>query len=323
MVMSWTARVLFGVLGLACAGSVRADDYPNHPVRIVVPYATGGGVDIAARLLAQQLTEQLKQTFIVEDKPGATGVLGSQVVGSAKPDGHTLLYAATAEAIIPFLPGGASFDVERELTPITLVVSTPFVMVVNPNIPVSNPRELAQYVKQHPDAFRWGLGGLGSPDHLAIELFDQQAGINPVTVPYQGGGPAIIATLSGEVGGIMDPPSLVKSYVDSGQLKGLGIGSSRRSEVMPEMPTIASFGFSGYEASTWYGLWGPRGMSQELADKIQRYVLTALTTPAFKEKMLATALALQGSKPDEFAAFFHAEIAKYGRLIKDRDLHFK
>jgi tripartite-type tricarboxylate transporter receptor subunit TctC len=300
-----------------------AQVYPDHPVRIIVPYAAGGGVDIAARLLTQQLTEQLRQTFLVEDRPGGTGVVGSQVVAGARPDGYTLLYAATAEAIIPSLAGGVSFDVERELTPITLVVSTPFVMVINPKIPANTPSELVAYIKQHPDGFRWGLGGLGSPDHMAIAQFDQQAGIHPLTVPYQGGGPAIVATLSGEVDGIMDPPSLVKSYVASGQLRGLGISSAAASPVMPEMPPIAGAGYPGYQSATWYGLWGPKAMPKQLALAIRQFVVAAMAAPAFRDRLLATALVPEGSDPDAFAAYFKTEIEKYRRLIKDSNIQIR
>ena len=312
------------LLGLAALVMLRpglaAAEYPDRPVRIIVPYAAGGGVDIAARLLAQQLTEQFKQPFLVEARPGGTGTVGSQVVASAKPDGYTLLYAATAEVIIPFLPGGLSFDVERELTPITLAVSTPFVLVVNPKIPAKTPRELIDYIKQHPDDFRWGLGGVGSPDNLAIALFDLQAGIHPVTVPYQGGGPAILATISGEVGGIMDPPSLVKAYVTSGQLRGLGVTSAKTSPVMPDLPPIASFGLPGYEAATWYGIWGPKGMPGALSRDIQQKVSAALAAPVFRDKLASMALVPESVDPDGFAAYVKSEIAKYGRLIKDSNL---
>lgn len=297
-----------------------AEPFPSHPIRMVVPYPAGGGVDIAARLLAQQLSVQLGQNVLVDNRPGATGMIGSQVVAAAKPDGTTLLYAATAEAVIPFLKGGQSFDVQRELTPVTLATSTPFVLTVSPSLPVADPKELVAYAKQHPDALRWGLFGVGSPDHLAIEVFNLLAGIQPLEAPYQGGGPAIRATLSGEVTAVMGPPSLVKSYIEAGQLKGLGIGSLERSPVMPDMPTIASFGFPGYESTTWYGIWGPKGLPPELAHHIRDLVVTAQSVPAMRERMLAAALVPQGTAPEDFTAYFAAEIAKIGQLIKERGL---
>lgn len=311
-------------LALFCAISpdiAHADIYPNRTITMVVPYAAGGGVDISARLVAQQMAKNLNQPIIIDNRAGASGMIGSKFVADAKPDGYTVLYASAAQALAPFLLPDVPLDVEHDLTPITLVAPLPYIMVVNPKIPAKDPKELVAWIKEHPSEFRWGLGGLGSPDHLGIEQFDRTAGIKPVLVPYKGTGPSVVAALSNEVGGLIAPPAAVRSYIESGQLRALGAASVKPLSFMPNLPTIASFGYPGFEVSAWYGMWGPRHLPRDLAGQIREAVVKALADPSVRAKLIETGNEPLGSTPDEFAAYFKSQLELYGPLIKALDLH--
>ena len=321
--MSRAARIatILAIFSPCLTGAALAEDYPVRQVKLVVPYDAGGGVDLSARYLAQQLSDQLKQSFIVENRPGVSGISGSQYVADAKADGYTLLYAGDAQAIAPFLLPNLTIDMERDLSPIAMVAYSPFLLVANPKIPATNLRDLVAYVKQHPSEFRWGTAGIGSPDHLALERFDKLAGINPDRIPYKGSAPSNVATLSGEVSAKMAPAASLKSYVDSGQLRGLGVTSLQRIEIMPDMPTFAEQGFTGFEASTWYAIWGPKGMPPALAEQIRAEVAKAFATPELRQKINTAGLTISVSKsPAEFGAFFKSELARNGALIKQLNI---
>lgn len=313
---------LVALAGLSTALAASADSYPSHTVNIVVPVAAGGGVDLSSRLLAQQLSTMFSQQFIVENKTGASGLIGSQFVADAKPDGHTLLYAASAEAIFPFLLPNLTFDVAHDLTPITQVAYTPNVIVVNPKVPATNAKELVAWIKQHPTEFRWGVGIIGGPDHLCTEEFDQVAGIKPLVVPYSGSAPALNAVLGGEVSGMQVPISTAKINSDSGKLRAIALTSAETSEFLPGISTIASAGYPGFDCGAWYGLWGPRNMPKATIAEVHQAVLKALAQPALQAKLKTNALLPTGSKePEDFAAFFNAELKKNGALIKELNIH--
>lgn len=313
--------LVFLLLELAAAQSSIAQKYPARAVRLIVNSSPGGGTDVAARFLAEQLSLDFKQNFVVENKPGASGMVGASAVAPLRPDGYTLLFASATIAIAPFLLSDLPVDVTRDLTPITLVAASPTVVAVNARIPASNPKELAAWIKQHPNEFRWGTSGIGTPDHLGIELFDKMAGISPMIVPYNGTGPSVAALLAGDIGGILAVSPSVKGLVDTGQLKNLGVTSAEPVDGLPGVPTIASLGFPGFESTVWFGIFGPANMPPDLAREIQQTIQKGLVAPAFIEKLRTSGLAVRISKdPADFAAYFRSEIKKYQSLVVERGI---
>jgi tripartite-type tricarboxylate transporter receptor subunit TctC len=305
-------------LGFMVAQSVPAlADYPDRTVRVVVTVQAGGTADATARYLAKQLSAQLKQPYVVENKPGISGIVAVEDVSNAKADGYTLLYAADVLAIAPSSIPNLSINVERDLTPITLVGAAPFVFVVNPRIPVKTPTELVAYIKSHPGGFRWGIGGVGTAGQLAIARFSKLAGINALQVPYKGNAPATLATLSGEVDGSVALYTTVKPLIDSGNLVVLGVASAEPVNGMPGVPTIASFGFPGYEALSWFGVWGPKNMPPELAAQVRNQVANALATPELKNEFARAGFAVTVSdNPAAFAAYFKSELSKDKMILQ-------
>lgn len=310
------------IMGGISAAAAQAKDYPERTVNIVVPVPTGGGIDLTARILAQQLSTQLKQTYIVENKPGAGTLLGSKYVSDAKPDGYTLLYSASNAVIVPFMMPDFAINMETDLTPIAMVAYSPMVMAVNPKYPIKDPKELVAFVKAHPNDFRWGYSQPGSADHLVIEQFDRKAGINPLRVPYKGSGPDITAAISDEVSGILLATGAITSAITSGQLRAIAIAGPDMIEDFPGIQILTKYGFPGFEEpAIWYALWGPKNMPKELVDQVHQQVVAALSNPAVKEKFEKAGITLKVSKtPSEFTDFYKSELRKYGPLVKELNL---
>ena len=322
--MLLTARLLgLGALLVLChLPQAIAQDWPRQTVTFVVPYEPGGGNDAGTRFLAEKLGQQLKQTFVVVNRAGMSGISGSQYVSDMKPDGYTLLEAADTETSAPFILPNVTFDLERDLTPISKIGSTPFVWTINPKAPANNPKELLDFIKQHPTQFRWGVGGIGTPGDLAIEKINRAAGINPMKVPYKGNGPAVIALLSGEVDGMLASPPAVQSLVEAGKLKTVAVVSLKPLESFPGVPTLASFGFPGLEAGSWFGIWGPKGMPQELVMRIQTAIANAMADPDLQKKFAGAGIFVDVSKsPSEFAAYIRSNLESNRTLIRELKLN--
>ncbi len=321
--MAISARALAFCFGGLLLQSVPAfaEEYPSRAVRVVTTVEPGGMADASARYLAKQLSTTLKQPYVVENRPGISGIAAAERVSNAKPDGYTLLYAADVMAIAPSMLPNLSIDVQKDLTPITLVGVAPFVFVVNPKIPVKTPTELVAYIKQNPGGFRWGIGGLGTAGQLAIERFSNAAGITAPEVPYKGNAPAAVAAMSGEVDGIAALSVAVNPLIDSGKLTGLGVASAEKVDSSPGMPTIASFGFPGYEALTWFAVWGPKDMPPELAMQVRNQVAEAVNAPDLKEEFARTGLMVSVSdSPAAFAAYFKSELERNSAILKRLNL---
>lgn len=307
--------ILVAAFALMPMSAAVAETYPTRTVQIIEPTPPGGGADLVARLLAQFLSDQSNGHFVVVNKPGAGGLVGAREVADAKPDGYTLLLAASAMTMAPYLTPTMTIDVEHDLSPITEVASGPFVMVVNPSIPVKNPRELVAYAKAHPNTFRWG-GTLGSPDLFSVAQFDNAAGIKPLIVPFNGDGPARVSLLGGELSAMIIVPTLVKGDVQAGKLRALAVTTSSTIDFMPGIPTVASFGYPGFESTLWYGLWGPKGMSSALATRIHDVVSKVIADPGFQAKLHVNGLTAVDSKsPQAFAVYVHSEVKKNLAII--------
>jgi tripartite-type tricarboxylate transporter receptor subunit TctC len=322
MLKCTAAAASLALCGLLLIGTAHATDYPAGPVHIVVPYAPGGGVDLIARVIAQQLSNDLKQSAIVENKPGASGIVGSQYVAAAKPDGLTLLYASgVTQATATFILANTNFDLLRDLTPITETVNGPEIVVVNPKVPVKTFGDLVTYIKEKTDTFRWGMGGAGTLEHLSITALDKRLGVSPVVASFNGVAPVITATMSGELTATLVPLAGVKSHIESGTLRALAVASAERMEQMPDLPTIASFGFPGFEAANWQGIWGPKQMPEDLVRTIQASVAKALAVPAVKESIAKSGFAVSPTKdPTVFAAYVKSQVENYGPMITDLGL---
>ena len=297
-----------------------AQTYPSQPVKVVVTTAAGGGVDALARMTTQELSTLLKQPFIVENRADSAGIIGAQYVAGQKPDGYTLMFNASTMVITPFLVPNMPFDSEKDFTPITEVAKSPFVLAVHPSVAANTLQELIQYGKKNPGALSFGVAALGTPDHIAAELFSQQAGIETLVVPFKGGGPALTAILSGTVQAVLFPPILISSQIKAGKLKALAITSAEPSDAMPGVPTASASGMPGYEVASWYGFWGPKATDPAAVQTIYATTAKILGTREFREKLVGRGLIGVGSTPAEFAAFNKKEMARYGTLIKERNL---
>lgn len=311
-----TGFITAAALALAAfAIPASAQTYPAKTVRLLVPYAPGGGTDILARLFAQKLTEAWGQIVVVENRPGADGVIGSEVVKVAQPDGYSLMLVVAAHVINPFVKANIPFDVVKDFTPVTLVAASPWVVVVNPAVPANNIRELIALAKAQPGKLSFGSSEPSS--RLAGEQFKQQAGVNLLHVPYKGGSQIMSDLLGGHIQVGFTSVLTVLQHYKSGKLRVLGVGGKTRSPSMPDIPTVIESGLPGYETSAWYGLYGPAGMPAEIAQKIQREFARIVKLPDVADRLVQLGAIAVPNTPEEFAAFTRSEYAKFGKLVKD------
>ena len=306
------------VAGLALSlllPGAHAQTYPSKPVRLMVPYAPGGGTDILARLFAQKLTEAWGQSVVVENRPGADGVIGSEVIMGAPPDGHHLMLVVAAHVINPFVKTKVPFDVIKDFAPVTLVAASPWVVVVNPSVPANNIRELIALAKAQPGKLSFGSSEPSS--RLAGEQFKVQAGVNLLHVPYKGGSQIMVDLLGGHIQVGFTSVLTVLQHYKSGKLRVLGVGSKARSPSMPDIPTVVEGGLPGYETSAWYGMYAPPGTPPDVLNKIQREIARIVRLPDVNERLVQLGAVPVANTPEEFLAFTKAEHAKYGKLVKD------
>ncbi len=299
------------------AGAVAAQSavYPLKPVRIVVPSSPGGGTDILARVLAQKLTESLGQQFVVENRPGAGQVIGIEAVARSSPDGYTLLMAASAIVINEVMYAKPPYDTLRDFAPVTQVASLPNILVVHPALPVKSVRELIALAKTRPGQLNYSSAGSGTSPHLSMELFRIMAGIALTHVPYKGTGPATVDLVAGQVQLSMPNVLTALPQIKGGKLRALGVTSARRATGLADVPAIGET-LPGYEAIQWYGLLAPAGTGRESVGKLQSEIARILMLPEVKERLAADGADAVGSRPDEFAAYVRAELAKWGKVVR-------
>ena len=290
--------------------------YPSKPVRIVVGFTPGGGTDIIARLVAQKLTERWGQSVLVDNRPGASGNIGADFVAKSASDGYTLLMAFSSHASNAALYTKLPFDIDRDFASISLVGSAPMVVVAHPALPARTLGELIAYAKAHPGAIKFGSSGIGTPVHLAGELMMQLTGIQMVHVPYKGIAPAMTAILGGDIQITYAAVLSGLQHFRSGRLKALAVASRGRYPALPEVPTAAESGLSGYEIDFWYALLGPGGMPAPLVERIQRDVAAVLGTPDMKEGLLAQGCIAVGGKPKELTALIRQEYGLWSKVVK-------
>ncbi|HEX4328234.1 MAG TPA: tripartite tricarboxylate transporter substrate binding protein, partial [Burkholderiales bacterium] len=304
---------------LAAAAQAQAPAWPARAVRIVVPSSPGGGTDILARLMAQKLSESLGQSFVVDNRPGAGQVLGSDIVAHAAPDGYTLLMAASAIVLGQVTSKKSPYDVARDFAPITLVADLSNVLVVHPSVPANSVAELIAYAKAHP-GMNYSSAGSGTSPHLSMELFRSMAGITLTHVPYKGTGPATMDLVAGQVQLSMPNILTALPHVKSGKLRALGVTGKRRTSSMPTVPPIGEAGLPGYEALQWYGLLAPAGTPPAIIASVQAQVAKSLVLPEVRERLATDGADAVGSKPEEFAAYIKTELDKWGKLVKTANI---
>ncbi len=299
-----------------CVPGFALAQYPARPVRFVVPYPAGGPLDTVARLLGAKVAESTKQPVVVDNKPGAGGNIGADIVAKSPPDGYTILMGAVAtHAINPTLYAAIPYDPVRDFAPVTQVASTPNVLVVNPSVPATNVREFIAYAKANPGKLNFGSGSTGSAGHLAGELFKSMAGVEMTHVPYKGAAPAMQDLMGGQIQLMFDNLASSLGQVKAGRVRALAVTTAKRSALAPDLPAIAESGLD-FDISTWFGVFAPAGTPKEALDRLHTQFTRALAAPDVREKMLALGAEPVGNKPEEFAAYIRAERDKYARVIK-------
>jgi tripartite-type tricarboxylate transporter receptor subunit TctC len=298
--------------------------WPGKPVRLIVPYAPGGGIDVVARVLAQRLSEQTGGTFLVDNRPGAGGIVAAELVARAAPDGQTLLACATEfltnAAVRPKLP----YDPVKDFAPISQIGFVPFVLASHPAVPAKNVKELIALAKARPGQLTYGSTTLGGGPHLAGELLQSMAGIRWVHVPFKGAAPASIALMSGEIDFMFSSAAAVVGPARAGKLRAVGVTGHKRIRELPDTPTVAESGLPGYTAIGIHGLFGPAGVSPDLVRRIYAETTRALGTPEIIEKIAQSGGSeYVGSTPEEFAVFVRAEIAKWSKLVKASNIRIE
>ena len=309
-------------LAAACALALpaAAQTWPARPVRMIIPYTPGGGVDTVVRTLAQKLTEQTGSSFVVENRPGAAGVIGAELVAKAAPDGHTVLASSTEFAINPAVRAKLPYDPLKDFAHVTQLASVQFILAGHPSVPVRNVKELVALAKARPGHLTYGSSGAGGGPHLAGVLFQSMAGIKWVHVPFKGAGPAAIAVMSGEIDFSFGATIGLLPQVQAGKLRAVAVTGLKRFAELPQVPTVAESGVPGYSATGWYGMYLPAGTPPEIVRRLYTESVRGLGAADVKERLAKGGNEYVMSPPEEFVVFLRAEIAKWTKVVKDANI---
>jgi tripartite-type tricarboxylate transporter receptor subunit TctC len=308
-------------VALACSPS-RADTYPSHPIRFVVPHPPGGGTDVIARILAQPLGEMLHQSVVVDNKGGASGIIGTGIIAKAAPDGETIGFILSAHAVNPVLNSSLPYDSIKSFTPIILVGRNLFAVVVNPNkLHVNSLKELVDYAKANPGKVNAAISSIGSPGHLAIEKFKSDYHLNITVVPYKGSGDAVTDLVGGQVDMMVASFPAVRGFIDAGKLRALAVSTPQRSPIAPNVPTAAEQGFGGLGVYEWYGIVGPAGMDPKIVNLLNSDFNKVLKDPKVVQKLDSYGIAIAGGTARSFGDFMVEQDKTLGQIA--RDAHIK
>jgi tripartite-type tricarboxylate transporter receptor subunit TctC len=309
-------------LGFSVAAPVAAaQDYPNRPIRIIVPQSAGGSTDSVARTVAQRLTDVLGQSVVVDNRPGSGSLNGTELAARATPDGYTLLVVAASLSISPAVRKKLPFDVINDFAPITQLVDLPHFLVVHPSVPANNVKELIAVAKAKPGELNVATSGIATSTHMASELFLYMTGTKMVHVPFKGGGPGIVAMLAGQCHLYFATISTSLPHVKAGKLRGLAVTSSKRSVALPDVPTIAESGVPGYAHSSWVGMLAPAKTPQPILQRLHSETVKIVQNPEVKQRLLREGLESNGNTPQEFTADLKEEIAKWRKVVKAAGIH--
>ena len=304
---------------LALSSAAAADDYPSHPVRLIIPFPPGGSNDVVGRLVANQLSEKLGQRVFVDNRGGAGGVIGTEAAATAPADGYTLLVVSLAHAVNPALYK-LNYDPVKSFAPVAIMATGPNVLVVNPSLPVNSVKELLALAKAKPGEFDYASAGVGSFQHLGGELFKLTAKVNLVHVPYKGGGPAMQDVIAGHVKIMFSSLVQTTPFIHSGQLRALGVGGLTRNPVLPDVPTISEAGVPGYEGVNWWGIVAPAGTPPAIVEKLHDAVQLAVKSPELTAAFDREGASAVLMTSDQFGQYIETEIAKWGRVVKQGNI---
>jgi len=311
------ARLLLAAIAVASAVRCEAaEPFPARPVHILVPYAAGGAVDVLARTIGQALSKTWGQVPVIDNRPGAGGTIASQVLTQAPPDGYTLILVASGHPLNQFIYPKLPYDTFKDFTAISEVAYSPLAIVVSKSNPAKTLQEILATARAKPDALSYGMSGNGTSAHLAGELLNHMAQVKITAIPYKGGAPALTAVISGEIPISINPMAEVIGQIEGGTVRALAVTTAKRSDVVPDVPTVAESGVAGYDTAVWWGFLGPAGMPAELTAKIQGDLATALRDPAVLAYLTKTGSAPVGSTPKAFEAYMHDEADKWGPVLK-------
>ena len=301
--------LILTLAGPLAASGVRADDFPSHPIKLIVPYAPGGGADAVARIVAKRVSETIGQPMVIENRGGAGSIIGTEDVHKAEPDGYTLLLGQSGPiSINPAVYKELPYDPEKDFAPITMTTAYPYVLVVNAKLPVKTLQDFVAMVKAKPGEFNYGTTGVGAANHLVTELFSSRAGLKMIHVPYRGTALAVADLLAGQVTMVFADPVSALPHMQAGTLRALAVSSKERSSVAPDVPTIAESGYPGFDAIAWHGILAPANTPPPIVAKLHDQIVAALNDPATKALLEAQAMATVGDTPQEFAAFIKKDI---------------
>ena len=310
-------RLLISLLLCVVPGTTLAQHYPNRAARMIVPWTAGGTADLMARIASQKFAESLGQQFMVDNRPGAGGLIGTEMAAKAAPDGHTLLLATTApNSVAPSLYAKIPFDPVRDFASISLMATTCYVLSVHPSMQVANAKQLVALAKQRPGQLTFSSPGSGTPNHLSGEMFKMLTGIDMQHVPYKGSAQAIADVMGGQIAMSFENIVVASPIVKSGRIKALAVTSAKRAGALPNVPTIAESGVPGFENYTWFGLFGPKNMDTVMLNKINAAVKTALETPAIRQRLIDAGNTPRWESPEQFRATVKADRAKWAVIVK-------
>jgi tripartite-type tricarboxylate transporter receptor subunit TctC len=314
----WITTIVGAIVLAAASAGVFAQAYPTKPVTIIVPWPPGGPSDIAARPMAKALTDEMKQTFIIDNRGGAGGNIGTAMVAKAAPDGYTLLITSSAPIVInPSLYKQMPFDPQKDLAPITNLLRVPLILAIHPSVPVKNLQELIAYVNSQKGKIQYASAGNGTPQHLTGELFKATAKLDMIHVPYKGSAPAITDLIGGHVPIMFDSAIAILPHIKGGKVKAIAITSAKRSSILPDVPTFGESGLKGFESYAWYGFFAPAKTPKEIIAKLNAEAVKAMKQPEWQKVLADTGSENVGDTPEQFAAFIKAEAGKWSKVVKD------
>ncbi len=314
MTFTLRAAVAAAVFSLGCSGAL-AQEYPTKPVRILVGYAPGGGTDIMARSVGAKVSETLKQQFVVENRPGANANIAAKLVADAAPDGYTILFMSVSHIMSKPVYTNLGYDIETDLAPVTVVSNVPNVLSVHPSVPVKTVKDMIALAKARPGELTYGSSGIASPEHFAGEMFKMMTGTNLLMVPYKGGAPLAIALVSGQIVASFNTMPPIIPHIRAGRVRAVAVTMDKRAAVLPDVPTIAET-VPGYSMSTWYGAMVPAKTPHDIVLKLSKAMLQALADPQIKERLSSLGAEIVATSPEQTAAFFKEELAKYTKVAK-------
>lgn len=302
-------------VAICLAGVAQAQTYPAKPVRIIVPFAPGGGTDIQGRLLSKKFYESMGQTFLIENRAGASGLIGAEIIARSPPDGYNILFTTASLSVNVSLYKKIAFDPLKDLAPVSWVSSVPLVLVLHPSVPVKSVKELVALTRKQKNGLNAASNGAGTTSHLSIEMLKQFAGANLTHIPYKGGGPAMTAMISGEVDFQFATALAAQPHVKSGKIRPLAVTTVKKSSAFPDLPTMASI-YPGFESDNWYAMFFPAGTPKEIVAKLNAEIVKGLKASDIREFIVKEGGDPVGSTPEELAAYFKREVDKYAKIIK-------